>query len=239
MSPKNPKHKNQKRNKKHLYRTSLNSESHLALVRAVRDSSVKTVEEQKGPKGMLSLTRFVPQDGAVMVARKAFNSMDSTVFRFRLRDLLSPTADVSGNYAGNIAGDPSGAQDWSSFAAIFDLFRVVAIKLKMEGRHPSVAAGMGYFALAFDANSTPTPALATMLDYDNFKLCSMARQVNYTARYPMLNGSLASNQTNFISTAAPSGMLGSVMVFGATLPVSLVAAQVLIEYEIEFMMKGN
>jgi len=100
----------------------------------------------------------------------------NAIRKFRLHQTVQATSDVSGQLALNYSvRNPSGAQDYSSIADLFDEYRVVGYQIQFFTYYPNGSSStINYDGLmiAFDSDDSATTAptsFAGVLGYENLK----------------------------------------------------------------------
>jgi len=213
-----------------------------SLLRDVFAKRKRTVTERKVGNSTVTETKVEISDEMVGSIRHFFRSSNQDRWRCKLRGgvVLSSTAGGVISLAQPMDPSSGGAQDWSSYAAIFDLFRVVGVKASLVTRPGSALAGTatdyfgGFYYVAADATSAPTPAIATLLDCENVELVG-----NYPSKHTYKFDLPRLDVLDFVPTSAPSGAVGSIMVYGENwAPSSSLIMEAMFEYDIEFMMVG-
>lgn len=143
---------------------------------------------------------------------------------FKLKRVVFLAAS-SGTISSSVAiYDPQSAQEWSSIAALFDSFRVHAIKMQWLPYAPNeVQATQVYapcYVLAdFDATSAPVATAAAAIEYENMKAKNLFRPWTYYVRVPKLTGTTISNvvvhEGGYVDTTNLPTNLGQLQLFSS------------------------
>ncbi len=122
----------------------------------------------------------------------------------------SPSTGLSYIYSG-ITMNPTSYSDWSSFAALFDEFRVIGGKYTFYPYYAYSTTDIGLVALAFDNESTGVPtSFDQVVQYTNGKvvpLQSHPRASHLTFKRPNMTPS-----AYWVDCATPANSLGIVMI---------------------------
>lgn len=119
---------------------------------------------------------------------------------FKLRTTTAVTSDgVSGQIQGWFNDDVSGYEDWSNIAALFDSYRVCALKIKFIPDLPndtSTVTGFKPFYVLHDPDSANIPSLTipVAIQYENCKVFNMYRPWTYYRRMQKQTSSGVSGQ---------------------------------------------
>jgi len=126
---------------------------------------------------------------------------------------LRVTATVASNAGGQItfaySNDPSGLQDWSSVAALYDEYKVKGLKIQFYPYLPNDPSGTtGYLPLytVIDQNSATTPLTSVndAIQYENMKAFNMYRPWKIFRRFEKITGSTSAQVNNgYMPTASP------------------------------------
>ena len=155
--------------------------------------------------------RAIAYYGQYAVPSRA-RALISGVKRFKLKqrvDFNTNTASPGGVWAPIYTNDPSSQQDWSSIAALFDLYKVYAIKIhfiprppnNVFGGVPSIVNAPVYFV--YDANSIlPLGAVNTAIQYDNMKSFGIQNVFKYF-KYMLKNTATGGSVNGYLPTSAP------------------------------------
>lgn len=133
---------------------------------------------------------------------------------FKLRFQAQITSDAGGQIQGWYNDDVSGYQDWASISALFDSYRVCALKLQFIPDLPndtSTITGYKPFYVLHDPDSAsvPTLTIASALQYENCKVFNMYRPWTYYRR---------------LAKQTSSGVAGQVMLAGGYKDVAVTTA---------------
>lgn len=103
---------------------------------------------------------------------------------FKLRRIVSVDSSAGGVLQVNATNDPSTFEDWTNVAALFDTYRVCAIKIKFIPSLPNdTSLSTGFFPLYVvgDSNSSSSPLTSdnVAIQYENMKVMNMYRPWKY------------------------------------------------------------
>lgn len=154
---------------------------------------------------------------------------------------------ISSNGSGEIKGafgmDPSGANKWSHYASIFDMFRVVGGVLRLVPVCTNIAVANALVLFAFDNDSTATPTAAT--DLSNYAEVTQLPAVwtsggvrTVPFMRPMKGGTVQSTTALWLDEATPSGSLGGLKFYGSGLNNSTSYYSYELEYIVQFMYRS-
>lgn len=138
----------------------------------------------------------------------------------KLRVVTTVASDAGGQISAWLNDDVSGYQDWTSFAAVFDSYRVCALKLKFVPDLPNDTSTVtGYKPLYVvhdvDQSNIPTLSVNTAIQYENMKVFNMYRPWNYYRKF---------------SKQSSSGVASQVMMAGGYKDVAVTTASQCIQY---------
>jgi hypothetical protein len=154
------------------------------------------------------------------------------------------TTSAGGVYAGAFGMDPSGSAEWSSFAALYDQFRVIGGNMKIVSAlaNGNSTALNGIVAFAFDNDSSAAPAnygqimqFAEITDVPACWTSGVIKQIPF--RRPMKNGTPQS-QFLWYDEASPSASPGGLKFYGSGLSNSTTYWSYIIEYVVEFQLRA-
>lgn len=120
--------------------------------------------------------------------------------------------------------DPSAAQEWSSIVALFDTYRVHAIKMQWCPYSPNeVQSVMVYapcYVLAdFDATTAPVSTAANAIQYENLKVKNLFKPWTYYIKIPKLSSTSISGvniyANGYIDTSTTPTNLGQLLLFSS------------------------
>lgn len=106
----------------------------------------------------------------------------------KLRVVTTVSSDAGGQISSWLNDDVSGYQDWTSFAAVYDSFRVCALKLKFVPDLPNDTSTItGYKPLYVvhdvDQSNIPTLTVNDAIQYENCQIKNMYRPWAYFRRF--------------------------------------------------------
>lgn len=115
---------------------------------------------------------------------RALRFGQTTTRCFKLKMINSVVADGAGVLKLSYYNDPSGATDWSSIQALFDVYRVVGVKIKFIPQTPNDTSTTRAFLplyVAGDQDSATNPFTASTdpLHYENCKVANMYQPWSY------------------------------------------------------------
>ncbi len=164
------------------------------------------------------------------------------------KTLLCINGTLSSNGSGVMSGafgmDPSGSAEWSSFAAIYDQFRVIGGVLKLASMVPngSTTVSNSIVAFAYDNDSAATPTtygqimqFAEITDVPACWTSGAIKQIPF--RRPFLRGQPQS-QFVWYDEATPSASPGGLKFYGSGLSNSTSYWSYILEYVVEFQMRA-
>lgn len=112
--------------------------------------------------------------------------MGKRFFKLRAVQLMSTT--VGGDFATVFTNNPSGCSDWASVQALFDDYRVCALKIQWVPQLPNdTSAQTGYkpFYIVGDANDvTALTGITDAIQYENCKVKNLYRPWTYYFKFP-------------------------------------------------------
>lgn len=108
---------------------------------------------------------------------------------FKIRLELAVSTNAGGIMTLAATNNPSGASDWSSISALFDAYKVAAMKIKYIPSLPndtSVTTGYAPFYMIADADSSTTPLASTTdaIQYENMQVKNMYRPWSFYYKFP-------------------------------------------------------
>jgi hypothetical protein len=164
----------------------------------------------RSPKTIVTRTKTTMARPAKVGAKKG-GKKDNAIMRrfeqegvhyFKIRYVGTMTSDAGGQIQAWLNDDVSGYQDWSSLAALFDSYRVYALKLQFVPDLPndtSTVTGYKPLYVIHDVDSSNVPGLtvSVAIQYENCKIYNMYR--------PWEHKTILAEQTS--SGVASQGML--------------------------------
>lgn len=150
-----------------------------------------------------------------------------------------------GFLAAAITMDPSiYGTDWASFAALYDEFRVVGVRLTLCSlQQYSVTVANNLLAIVYDNDSGTAPSsFGALLEYPTVQYSSVvfqhsAQKENQTnCQQFSWARPVSGNNTSVVwcDVATPAQSLGSIMLAADTLPITTTYLRFVVEYFIEF-----
>lgn len=108
---------------------------------------------------------------------------------FKLKSAFGLSANVGGEINMAVTDNPSAFGDWSSIAALFDTYKVAAIKVKFIPQLPNdTSTTTGFFPLYVvgDPNDSTIPinSITSACQYENMKTMNMYRPWKYYYKVP-------------------------------------------------------
>lgn len=215
------------------------------FLRVARTGMTKLVEEKKTDDGYTIVnTKVSITDSVRMVLRNMWEQSGGMEEKSNLRIRLPTTNSsfCSSNGSGFITQvysmDPSGSNNWTEFAAIFDQFRVTGGRLQVMALTGPVALNSatpyyGPIMAAFDNDAGASATANVVASYPNYKLGNIQGvgqdKFEYSFKRPDLD------VYPFVSTSTPSSSLGSVLTFGYTLASVTNVAMFNLTLDLEFV----
>lgn len=156
----------------------------------------------------------------------------------KLRRFISNTTSAAGllQYDINVR-DPSGCSDWSNCSALFDEYRVCAVKLQWTPRLPNDYSTLNTYTpmgLCFDVNSTSTSGFTQMTDlmqYENFSAKNVYLPWKKYIKVPKV--STGGSLIGWCTTTTPDTH-GCLSVFYTSSMVSTLVGYTFITYYVKF-----
>lgn len=107
---------------------------------------------------------------------------------FKLRHTEQMIASGAGLYVGRFMNDPTVYQDWTSIDALFDTYKVCAMKLKFIPDKPNdTSTTTGYRPIYVVGDSDDTSALTSVnqaIEYENMKAFDLSKPWSYYFKLP-------------------------------------------------------
>lgn len=139
------------------------------------------------------------------------------------------TMNGSGAYLSYIPMDPSSATEWSSFATLFDEFRILHASVDFQPIYAGSTCP-GNVVVAYDNDSLTTPGSQTdVCCYQNYRVGPLYKGLKYLVHRPNVTPS-----AYWADVATPSGSSGSVPYVVGFSAASTQTVQVFTTYQIEF-----
>lgn len=198
---------------------------------------IKSVENKSSKRQVLVDDQDLCTDVSLKTTmRKLFMSRGlstslkgSGYIKTSLTVINSLTMNGSGAYLAYISMDPSAQSEWSTYAALFDEFRIVTTAVHFIPVYAGSSTA-GSLIVAYDNDSLVTPGSQTdVITYQNYKCDALYKGLTYLVRRPNVTSS-----AYWVDVASPSSSSGSVLYsIGYSSP-STVTCQVITTYHVEF-----
>lgn len=120
----------------------------------------------------------------------------------------------------NVAStDPSASDDWTSIAALFDSYRVCAVKVKYLPGIPNNTTPTAYAPLYVFADMdnviVSVSSINNILQYENLRVKDAFRSWQYYSKFQRVTGTATGvNNDGYIDTASPQAT-GSIAIYGS------------------------
>lgn len=117
---------------------------------------------------------------------------------------------------------PSTSDDWNSIVALFDSYRVCAMKIKFVPTCPNDPSSTKYAPIYVyadvDENVTVAPSVPAMLEYENLKVKDATKPWQYYTKFPKVTatGTANINLDGYLDTATPQAT-GSIVMYSTPL----------------------
>jgi len=150
------------------------------------------------------------------------------------------TSTAGGVLAGVFTMDPSSCAKWSSYAAIFDGFRVVGGRLKIASipaNGSAVLSSIVRFAFDNDSAGTPT-AYNDVISYSEIRDVPAVWSGGAIKVVPFKRPKQGHGEYLWLDEQTPSGSLGGLKYYGSGLTVSTNYWHVIIEYLVQFTQRS-
>jgi len=187
-------------------------------------------KENSRPMGLAIMSKFQP----------ALNPNHIANQRLALHGTIS--SNVVGVITQTLNFRPDSAADWASFAALYDEFRVVAVRLSLiPYQQGTVTAINGLVAVTFDDNENG--ALTSVNEALDSETCRIVPSIWYgnSLRTEQISYARPSAGKNtdipWQQTAAPATCLGSVKMYSTALSTSVVYFTYAMEYFVQFRLR--
>lgn len=180
----------------------------------VSNSSLILKSEEKGDEDHSVNDRTI-EDGFLNTEQKSLKlvlsrlsnskGLGSGSLKTRLSYISTVTTNGSGAYLSALSLDPSSSSEFSSFATLYDEFRVTSVTVQWS---PTLtgSATPGSMLFAFDNDSAVAPASQTeVLCYQNFRFDCLGKHIKETYHRPNITQS-----AYWVDMASSSGSLGSI-----------------------------
>ncbi len=149
----------------------------------------------------------------------------------------------SGEFTGSLGMDPSGANEWASYALLYDQFRVVGGQLKLACCIPNNSSALNTIVrFAFDNDSnTPPTSYGSVMQFSEVTdvpaiWATGIKTVNF--RRPVIKGIPQSENALWINEATPSVSLGGLKLYGSGATPSTTYWSFILDYVVEFQMRS-
>ncbi len=162
--------------------------------------------------------------------------------------VLTINGTISSSAGGVISGafgmDPSGSAEWSSFAVLYDQFRVLGGILKLACSVPmgSTTAANTIVGFCFDNDNSTTPTaysgVTTFSEYTNVPAIwnsGAIKQIRF--KRPKV-GNLMQTQYQWYDEASPGSSPGAIKFYGSGASNSVQYYNYILEYLVEFQMRS-
>jgi hypothetical protein len=157
-----------------------------------------------------------------------------SIIRTNIVSSSTASSNGSGVIATTYTTNPNGTNGWSSWVALFDEYRVLALELKYVPLWHTLPSGTAGGTLLMVVDHDSVAALSSFnnaCNYESLKTGSIDRPMTHTYR---LDGTL---ESNFINTSSPTGLQG-VKVYANGLTNSTQYGNFIGTFLIEFRGKG-
>lgn len=157
-----------------------------------------------------------------------------SIIRTNIVSSSAATSSGAGVIATTFTTNPNGTNGWSSWVALFDEYRVLALELKFVPLWHTLPTGVAGGTLLMVVDHDSVAALSSFnnaCNYESLKTGSIDRPMTHTYR---LDGTL---ESNFINTSSPTGLQG-VKVYANGLSNSTQYGNFIGTFLIEFRGKG-
>jgi hypothetical protein len=128
-----------------------------------------------------------------------------SIIRTNIVSSSTASSNGSGVIATTYTTNPNGTNGWSSWVALFDEYRVLALELKYVPLWHTLPSGTAGGTLLMVVDHDSVAALSSFnnaCNYESLKTGSIDRPMTHTYR---LDGTL---ESNFINTSSPTGLQG-------------------------------
>lgn len=144
--------------------------------------------------------------------------------------------------AGSLTMDPSGSAEWSSFALVYDQFRVLGGQLHLCSMVPNSVVGSGLIRFAFDNDSTTTPAsYADVMGYSEITdipaVWSSGAVRTVSFKRPMVKG-VPQTGSIWYNETSPSSSPGALKYYGQGLTGTTTYWNYVLDLLVEFQMRS-
>ena len=170
---------------------------------------------------------------------------DSRIFKERLTYSTAIASNGAGTINSVISMNPSSSGEWASYAALYDEFRVVGIRVRLVSKQQySVTAANDSVAIAYDDNNTTAlTSLDAGLQYDTSHLLPAVFAHSATGglnqetcpTFVFMRPKQGGNTPiNWIDTSFPVNSLGGVKFYGTNLNISINYYIASVDWYVEF-----
>lgn len=192
-------------------------------------------------KGKKKATKGRYEDGIVRLMHAARSPTRIVRMVLSVQTFYGTTA--GGVMQGAIVMDPSASAEWSSCALLYDQFRVIGGQVKISSMQAnSGTAGNGLIRMAYDNDSTTTPAsyadvmmYSEVTDFPATWTSGSIKTFNF--RRPTING-VVQSQSNWYNETTPSASPGAVKFYGQGLTGTITYWSTVTDYLVEFQMRS-
>lgn len=158
---------------------------------------------------------------------------------FKLKQMVSMTASGLGVVDSGVNDDPQNAQDWANVAALFDMYRVNAIKVKFIPSGNTAEVGVTppfqplYAVYDPDSASQPLTAINDAIQYENCKFKNMYRPWTLYHKMNRTLGTLPTVRDNkgYSDIDNPQPTQG-IWWYGINFPANVIVGTLLVTYYI-------
>lgn len=185
-----------------------------------------------------NMTEFIAEERAVV-------EQNLPIAKLKLRVVDTFSNGAGSNVKGTLTMDPSASTDWSALAALYDEFRVVAIRSQFypgyqAGDQPSAKNSTPPLYVAYNDRTLPTPTVAAIINYQNMVVIGPMHEFGTNHIYEAVRP-LAGEATSisWYPTSSPGSSPGGI--FFASTPnytTSYTQLEVLTEFHVEFRIRA-
>jgi len=165
-----------------------------------------------------------------------------------LKVVLTINGTISSSAGGVISGafgmDPSGSAEWSSYAVLYDQFRVIGGILKLASSVPmgSTTASNTIVAFCFDNDNATTPTaysgVTTFSETTNVPAVWSSGSIKQIRFKRPKIGNVMQTQYQWYDEATPSASPGAIKFYGSGASNSVQYYNYILEYLVEFQMRS-
>jgi len=144
------------------------------------------------------------------------------------------TTNSSGNLNDVFGNLPSVASNWSNIAAVFDEYRVLAMKLSFKSNFFTGGTLVSLAPIVSVVDLDTSPALTSYVFASNYSSAKEFKAMTNWSRTYLMSGT---ENTGFISTASPT-TTAYIKVWSASNPASTLIGRYVVNYYVQFRGKG-